>query len=226
LIERLPSHAGQGAALNHAIDMFPADVYAFTDSDCVVADNWIQAIDLGAAHLDDTVGTCGPPWRHLQASTRLGRWLTDNESRLVETCFRPLIDVDERTTRLDCRNLWLRGDQVKPGWFPEDAGAALSRTVSRLVAERGEHLRFDPSLTVFHAPILSVVTQALTYYQRGRTSDLSKHYAAGHRNLAVALARTYWRRHFVQPVSSGVHPTYVALVHGAYWAGLARRRPN
>lgn len=223
-VVRLGRRLGQGAALNRAVEVVPADVYAFTDSDCVVAGNWIEAIDRGAELCGDVIGAAGPPWRHLSAPGRLGRWLTANESLLVETMFSRDLDAFGTTARLDCRNLWLRADAMKPGWFPEDAGAALSGVSSRLVRDRGERLRFDPTLVVHHAPLTSVSGQALTYYRRGATSDLGRHYATDDESLLAAFARTYVRRHFLDPIHAGVHPGYVGLAHGAYWVGLARRR--
>ena len=141
----------------------------------------------------------------------------------MQESFQRQVDDSGTTTRLDCRNLWLRADRLKPHWFPEDAGTALSGIASRLTAERAERLRFDPALTVFHAAITSVTSQAATYYRRGRTSDLAAHYTAGHRTLRSAFVRTYLKRHFTEPAAAGVSGAYVGLVHSAYWAGLTRR---
>jgi len=57
--------------------------------------------------------------------------------------------------RLDCRNVWLRGDVVEKigqkSFFPEDAGAALSGMTSRILAAKGVNLEPDP---VFRTPVL------------------------------------------------------------------------
>src|SRR5262245_2937327 len=53
---RLDLRRGQGAALNAALKAHPGGAYAFTDSDCVVAPDWITTIDKLAATDDGTDG--------------------------------------------------------------------------------------------------------------------------------------------------------------------------
>jgi hypothetical protein len=216
---RIDTRRGQGAALNAAIRKHPAAAYAFTDSDCVVAPDWIRTIDALASTKDD--GAAGPPWRHQEARGRKARWLTEQETRLVRHC--TTLALERGTTRLDCRNVWLSADVAAKNAFPEDAGAALSGVTSRLLDAAGVRLGFAPQLAVRHEPITSVRAQALTYFRRGATSDLATHYAAGHRSLSHAFTRTYARRHLVAPIRAGVSPGYVLLTHGAYWCGLIWR---
>jgi hypothetical protein len=219
---RLDTRHGQGAALNAALaGRAPAAAYAITDSDCVVAEDWITRIAGLAGREDGTDGTAGPPWPHREAHSRRGRWLTAGETALVRYCTERA--AREGTTRLDCRNVWLRGDAVGRDLFPEDAGAALSGMTSRKLADAGVRLGFDPGLRVRHAPLTSVRAQLVTYFSRGATSDLATHYARGHASLRQAFVRTYAARHFRDPIRAGVSPAYVLLAHGAYWCGLARR---
>jgi Glycosyl transferase family 2 len=221
---RLDVRRGQGAALNAALRKYKASAYAFTDSDCVVDEDWIATIDELAA--DEADGTAGPPWRHGEARSAKARWLTAQETALVRHCTRQA-RRDGVEARLDCRNVWLSaGVADKMGrvdFFPEDAGAALSGVTSRLFDAAEVRLGFDERLVVRHEPLTSVRAQALTYFRRGGTSDLARHYAAGHRSLAQAFVTTYARRHFVEPIKAGVSPAYVVLAHGAYWCGLAWR---
>jgi glycosyltransferase involved in cell wall biosynthesis len=228
-VERVPVRRGQGAALNRAVRAVGAAAYALTDSDCQVAEDWLVVIEreyLAATGCGGVLGSAGPPWRHRPGDTRWSRWLTDQEGRLAQACF--LRDADPRTgtiARLDCRNVWLRCEVVAGGdWFPEDAGAALSGVLSHRLAASGRWLRFAPEMVVRHAAVSSARAQVRTYFLRGTTRELRDAYAAGHRSLPAAFARTYARRHFVEPVRSGVHPGYVALAHGAYWLGLAGGR--
>jgi hypothetical protein len=217
---RIDTCRGQGAALNAAIRKHPATAYAFTDSDCVVAPDWIGTIDALAAAAGGTDGAAGPPWHHREAPGRKARWLTRQETALVRHC--TLAALGDGTTRIDCRNAWLRAQALDS--FPEDAGAALSGVTSRLLQATGVRLTFAPQLVVRHEPLTSIRTVALTYLRRGATSDLATHYAAGHRSLSHAFARTYARRHFLDPIRAGVGPGYVLLAHGSYWCGLAWRR--
>ena len=224
---RLDIRRGQGAALNAALEAHRASAYAFTDSDCVVAPDWITTIEKLAATDDGTDGAAGPPWPHRRARTRKAAWLTRHETALIQHCTTRALRHGS-TARLDCRNAWLRagvaGTLGRAAFFPEDAGAALSGMTSRLLESAGVRLGFDPGLVVRHEPVSSVRAQASTYFRRGATSDLDRHYAAGYRSLAHAFAARYARRHFVEPVRAGVSPAYVLLAHGAYWCGLARRR--
>jgi hypothetical protein len=228
-VERMPVQRGQGAALNWAVRAVRAAAYALTDSDCQVAEDWLVVIEreyLAAVGSGGVLGSAGPPWCHGPGATRWSRWLTEQEARLARACF--VGGVDPRTgtvARLDCRNVWLRREVVAGGdWFPEDAGAALSGVLSHRLARTGRRLRFAPDMVVWHAPAQSARAQARTYFLRGATRELGDAYAAGYRSLPAAFARTYARRHFVEPVRSGVHPGYVALAHGAYWLGLAGAR--
>jgi len=228
-VERVPVRRGQGAALNRAVRAVRGAAYAVTDSDCQVAEDWLLVIEreyLAVGASDGVLGSAGPPWRHRSGATRWSRWLTEQEGRLVRACF--LRDVDPcagTLARLDCRNLWVRCEVVAGGdWFPEDAGAAVSGVLSHRLAAGGQRLRFAPDMVVWHAPAPSARAQARTYFCRGATRELGDAYAAGHRSLPAAFVRGYARRHFVEPVRSGVHPAYVALAHGAYWLGLAGGR--
>ena len=224
---RLDACRGQGAALNAALTAHPASAYAFTDSDCVVAPDWITTIDKLAAVEDGTDGAAGPPWPHGRAVTRKAAWLTRCETALIRHCTHRAL-AGGCAARLDCRNAWLRagvaGKLGRADLFPEDAGAALSGMTSRLMESAGVRLGFDPGLVVRHEPVTSIRAQASTYFRRGATSDLDRHYAAGHRSLAHAFTATYLRRHFVEPARAGVSPAYVLLAHGAYWCGLAWHR--
>jgi hypothetical protein len=223
---RLDTRSGQGAALNAGLRKHPASAYAFTDSDCVVDPDWIATIDALAARDDGTDGAAGPPWQHGDPRGRKAAWLTRQETALVRHCTTRAVEAG--TTRLDCRNAWLRAGVAakmgRPDFFPEDAGAALSGVTSRLLHAAGVRLAFAPQLVVRHEPLTSVRSQALTYFRRGATSDLATHYAAGHRSLSHAFTRTYARRHLAAPIRAGVSPGYVLLAHGAYWCGLAWRR--
>ena len=223
---RLEARRGQGGALNEALRRHPAAAYAFTDSDCVVAPDWITTIEKLAATDDGTDGSAGPPWRHGRPATRKAAWLTSQETALIRHC----TDRARRdgVERIDCRNAWLRatvaGKLGRRDFFPEDAGAALSGITSRVLASAGVRLGFDPALVVHHEPLTSVRAQAVTYFRRGATSGLDRHYAAGHRSLTHAFAATYLKRHIVEPTRAGVSPAYVLLAHGSYWCGLAWHR--
>ena len=201
--------------------------YAFTDSDCVVAPDWITTIDKLAATDDGTDGAAGPPWPHRRRRDPEGGLADPARDRADPALHEPRAGHGS-TARLDCRNAWLRagvaGKLGREDFFPEDAGAALSGMTSRLMESAGVRLGFDPGLVVRHQPVTSVRAQASTYFRRGATSDLDRHYAAGYRSLAHAFTATYLRRHFVEPARAGVSPAYVLLAHGAYWCGLAWHR--
>ena len=226
-VMRLHDRRGQGAALNAALRIRTEAAYAITDSDCAVASDWITTIDKLAGNADGTDGTAGPPWRHQPTTDRKAAWLTAHETKLVRYCTTRALG-EGTAARVDCRNLWLRGDAVervgRNGFFPEDAGAALSGMMSRKLESAGIRIGFDDGMIVRHEALTSMRAVVRTYFSRGATSDLATHYATGHRSLLHAFVRTYFMRHFVGPIRAGVSPAYVLLAHGSYWCGLGWRR--
>ena len=119
---RLDTRRGQGAALNAALKTHRASAYAFTDSDCVVAPDWITTIDKLAATDDGTDGAAGPPWPHRRRRrSRKAAWLTRHETALIQHCTsRALRHGSDRSPRLPQR----------AGCAPASPASSAARTSS------------------------------------------------------------------------------------------------
>jgi glycosyltransferase involved in cell wall biosynthesis len=222
---------GQAGALNHALRETPADVYAFTDSDCVVAPNWIEVLAEEYAAEPAPPALAGPNWIHLPARGLRARWLTRQESHLGRFNFEKYVDASKHCSRFDCRNFSIRRaylDELVPDgapFFVEGAGPSVSGLTSlrwRPAFERAANSPlFCARLGVSHEPVTGMATQVGRYFRWGWLGAYSTYYREGDAGLFMAFARRHFRRHFIAPVIAGVSPWYVWAVHAAYWLGIA-----
>jgi glycosyltransferase involved in cell wall biosynthesis len=228
--ERTP---GQAGALNHALATVPADVYAFTDSDCVVGQDWISAFGDHYSRFPTRVGIAGPNWLFADAAGRWSRFLTQQEAALARFIFNSYVDPEAMTTgRIDCRNLSLRADFLATYYgetplFPEGQGPSVSGQASvnlrDVLAAHKLVVGYEPKAITYHKSIDSLRRQVVTYYRWGRYGDFSRIYSRQAGGLRRAFVRRYLIRHFVAPAVYGdVFWPYVALVHSAYWIGILR----
>ena len=225
--------AGQGGALNFALTVSRADVYAFTDSDCVVADDWLIRLAHAYEEWPLANGVAGPNWLHLPGVSRWTNWLTEQEGRLVRATFMRYIDHEGSTGRIDCRNLSLRRDFVEKvnadlKFFVEEGGPSVSGLTSHALRRRFAvsdlAIRFDPKLAVRHRSVSSLRREMKRYFGWGHRGNYETYYGDERWGLLVAFAMRYIRRHFIYPlIYGGVSPLYVSAVHGAYWLGIASR---
>jgi len=225
---------GQAGALNFAMANVDADAFAFTDSDCVVAPDWLQCIaDYYRAHPAHG-GVCGPNWLFGPAVQRWSRILTAQEAALMRFLTETEIDrCRSTTTRIDCRNLSLRVDFAarlqESGELFGDGVCSVSGQASYFLKSRlmdGEvPVGFCQAMQTFHQPISSLLGQMAVYYARGRWSRFDEIYASLYGSLRAALVKRYAMRHFIAPMVSGSASfSYVWPVHLAFWAGIVHRR--
>ena len=225
---------GQAGALNFAIATIDADAFAFTDSDCVVARDWLQRMATHYRAYPDHGGVGGPHWLFSTGETRWSRMLTRQESALMQFLAEDEIDRGMATsTRIDCRNLSLRADYARRlteadslfrnGSFSVSGQAAY--LVKRQIASGEASIGFAESMLAYHEPVSSLLGQVSTYYSRGRWSAFDAIYASIYGDLFTAFRHRFGKRHFVSPVlSASVSVFYAWTVHLAYWAGIMRRR--
>lgn len=230
---------GQAGALNDALRRVPADVYMFTDSDCIVAPDWLDTFAETYATNGAAGAVAGPNWHHLPARGLWRRWLTRQESRLGEFNFRKYVQPTRRCSRFDCRNFSVTRryleELVGPDavFFAEGAGPSVSGLTStrwRDALMRGEEgIVFCGALDVRHEPVEGGREQLRRYFRWGRFGEYSSLYADGYRSLAEAFVRRHLAGHFLLPWLRGrVSPLYVWAVHFMYWLGIAlhaRRLP-
>jgi glycosyltransferase involved in cell wall biosynthesis len=224
--------AGQAGALNDALQRIEADVYVFTDSDCVVAPTWLDAIASAYAMNVAAGAVAGPNWSYLPARGAWRRWLTAQESRLGEFNFRKYVQPDGRCSRFDCRNFSVTqrylDELLSPGgvFFVEGAGPSVSGLTSthwRDALTQGERgIVFCDSLDVLHEPVQGAREQLVRYFRWGRLGEYSRLYSKGYSGLLEAFLRRHCVRHFLAPSARGsVSFLYVWPVHLVFWIGIA-----
>jgi len=215
---------GQGGALNYAIRTTSADIYAFTDSDCIVSENWIDTIAAHYTNFPNHIGVTGPNWNFVTPASLWKLFLTRQESLLMRFIFESYIDHERNIAwRVDCRNMSLRTSFFDTFcFFPEGQGPAVSGQFSYrlrdILQNSGFVIGFNSNMLTYYVD--SLVRQMLSYYKRGAQGEFSQIYTRGHGNIVQAFLNRYLYRHFVAPCLYGVSPAYVILVHGAFWIGI------
>lgn len=226
---------GQAGALNYAMANIEADAFAFTDSDCVVAADWLQRIGEHYLTYPYHDGVAGPQWLFRPDGAHWARLLTSQEAALMRLLARSEINYDHATTtRIDCRNLSLRAGfssrmTAKGSLFTSDGSVSVSGQASyalkRCTANDEATVGFSSSMHTFHHPVSSFLGQIATYYARGRWSAFDEIYASLYGNLMAAFVRRYAIRHFISAMlSKSVSVLYVWPVHLAFWAGIIARK--
>lgn len=222
---------GQGGALNYALRQIDCDVFAFTDSDCIVGRDWLLAMKNHYVQHPDHVGIVGPNWYFCDAQRAWSKRLTRAESQLMRYVFESYVNLEQMTVaRIDCRSLTFKAPVIasmtKDGrFFTEAKGPSVSGHSSYELlpdlAFSGYTLGFEPEMAVFHHFIESLWPQVITYYRRGLLGDFDIIYSRGFHRLWVAFFERYFKRHFLAPiVSGGVTWWYVVIVHTSFWAGI------
>jgi hypothetical protein len=219
---------GQAGALNYALGRTNASHVAFTDSDCVVARDWLSAMGSHYAAHPDHLGVAGPSWLFGTTRAHWSRYVTRCESDLMRYNFEKYVDRQAQTSsRLDCRNLSLEvagAASLSDRFFTEGRGPSVSGQTSHRIRESlstgGRTLGFSDAMISRHKPVGSVKETVATYYLRGRDGAYRSIYAA-HGGLGAALTRRYLMGHFVRPALASPGTAWYALVaHTAYWIGI------
>lgn len=224
--------SGQAGALNYAISNIAADVYAFTDSDCIVAQNWISVLAEHYSCFPTHIGVVGPNWLFIKPSNWWKRWLTRQESLLTQYIFKSCIDFKEMSTwRIDCRNFSIRADFLfkyhnHSPFFIEEKGPSVSGQTSYCFKKNIHSIHnlvigFNNELYTYHLPVNGLLQQILTYYHRGRYGDFNKIYSRYCKGLVHSFFRRYLARHFISPsIHGNVFWPFLFLAHSAYWIGI------
>jgi glycosyltransferase involved in cell wall biosynthesis len=228
--ERTP---GQAGALNHALSLISTDIFAFTDSDCVVARDWISSLHEHYLRYPNRVGVAGPNWLFTGTESRWKQFLTRQEASLARYIFASYIDKETMAVRrIDCRNLSLRMDFLaryyKDGFFQEGNGPSVSGQASvnlrKILLSNCLTVGYEPESKTFHKHVESLFQQMKSYYRWGRQGDYDEIYSLEFGSLGKAFVHRYLMRHFILPSSKGgVFWPYLLCVHGSYWVGIIQK---
>ena len=230
-VVKSPGTPGHGRALSFAIASLDHDCFCFTDSECVIADDWLALISdwyFGS----DSAGLAGPNWLFLAQKSMYSRWLTRNESALTKYLFvRRLLQTDHGTytNRIDLMNFAARRDFFEKTSFENKHITASSGVISFGSLQAKGQLReiggiaFSEDLHTFREPIRSLLSQIKIYYSRARSTEVLDNYTSGGtRTFRASFFSRFSKLHFSTPTKHGVSAAYVYLVHGAFWLGLLR----
>lgn len=210
-IQIVNSHGiGPGAARNTAYDIGNFNYVAYTDSDCIVASNWLQII-LSIIQSKNPLVLQGCPFAY-QKKNEYGLY----EEKLYEIMFSSYINENE-STMVDSRNLILNnkifnlfGREI----FSEKLGfaAAESRVLAQKLSSKDIHIQYSNDVKIYHEDPCSLMSSCRTKYRHG----------AGRVEL--------WRdnpqcniqlinRYFTKPIALGIPDKYVVPVHLSFLYG-------
>ena len=185
--------AGKSRALNLAVNASDADLFVFTDDDCLVASDWVsQAVEVFRRHPDAGVvfGDVRPPagldWR-----TNFVPMLPISAEQRLQNRFLP------RSNNLLGANMAVRRATFERiGLFDEALGPGARIQANEEVDLQLRALRARPMIDVYLTPEMHVIHEhgqrpqgeptqrLLRTYHSGRAAMLLKH--AGHGDLGAA----------------------------------------
>lgn len=202
---------GPGAARNTALDTTNTDCFVFTDSDCVVAKDFIlQAQNWylsSKSHMAQ-----GIPWLYqLDQNAELGSL----EQSLYRTMFSSYVEGNT-STMVDSRCMLIRKsyfDFFKLHPFEDSTTEAEAEERIRIGELISDGLQIDwvPQLKVYHEDPMSLSEVWRQKYRHGR----------GRINLwsKLPMAADLLDRYFILPITRGNDPSYVLSAHLAFLMG-------
>jgi glycosyltransferase involved in cell wall biosynthesis len=207
---------GPGAARNTALEQADVDIYLFTDSDCVVSEDWCQK---GLAWHQNRHSTMaqGVPWLFQRIQNpELGAC----EESLYTHMFSSYIN-DYSTSMIDSRCLMLSRehfDTYPRKVFAETAADATaeSRILLGGLLEKGLRIDWCPDFKVFHEDPLDLQAAWRQKYRHG----------SGRYHIWPNPPPTQFllNRYFLSPILANNDPDYVVPAHIAFLIGYREAR--
>lgn len=204
---------GPGAARNTVFNYLESEEYvAFTDSDCVVCEDWINEI----MHLDNICSYSviqGVPYFFMKQNV-YGKW----EEQLYHCMFSTYIDKKSSTCLMtDSRNLVLRRSVIElfaGKLFSENINkaAAESRVFMANLAKHNIQVQYAENIKVYHEDPTSILESCRQKYRHGhgRVELWGEHHPSINRLVD---------RYFNMPIHDGIPQNYVVPVHLAFLYG-------
>lgn len=206
------SGMGPGAARNSGARAARSDWLIFTDSDCVVSEDWILRAQMCTESATTSV-IQGDPTQYTRA-TALGR----TEEALYRHMYSRYISHDRATTlMLDSRNLIVRRSELlRAGGFDEsgDDAMAESRALAGRLRARNIEFCYAPQVVVYHEAPASIESEMRTKFRHGRGRSVIW-------EKAPPQIPDLLDRYFMMPVRNGIDAAYVVPVHLAFIAGYS-----
>lgn len=193
-ILRCPAR-GKSAALNLGVREARAPWLAFTDDDCLVAEDWLEVIDRAAR---ESRGGCALTGRVVpgavegEAVTAPSLRETDREATYTAPSFRDVLFGNNMALPVDL----LR----KAGCFDEGLGpgtaapAAEDNDLGYRLLRAGIPIRYLPAMVVTHRSWRKAPDQVRVFggYGVGQGTFYAKHVRRGDLHMAARMARNLW----------------------------------
>lgn len=202
---------GPGFARNYGIEKSKGEYIFFTDSDCVVDENWI--INGYRTFLKEKpIVIQGTPWLFQKNENK---FLGKNEEKLYEIMFSTYVKGNY-STMTDSRNLLcnkkiveIMGREV----FSEkiDRATAESRVFGKKCISNGIKIYFDRNVKVFHEDSKDMMGVCKQKYRHGNGRVLIWQEKPKYEDLKF--------RYYDNPINNGIDKDYILPAHTAFLLG-------
>lgn len=186
---------GKSAALNLGVREARAPWLAFTDDDCLVAEDWLRVIDRAAR---DSGGECALTGRVVpgvpegEAVTAPSLREHETETTYTEPSFRDVLFGNNMAMPAD---LLRRAGSFDEGLGPgTPAPAAEDNDLGYRLLRAGASIRYVPNMLVTHRSWRSGPDQVKVFggYGVGQGTFYGKHVRRGDLHMAARMARNLW----------------------------------
>lgn len=202
---------GPGFARNYGLNICKGDYIFFTDSDCVVDENWIYE-GLLEFYRGDPLVIQGNPWL-FQKNINYG--LATNEENLYRTMFSTYISAN-KTLMTDSRNLMVKKQIVNvlgKEIFSQKSNQATaeSRIFGSRCIEYGVPMYWNEGIKVYHEDPVSMLAVCKQKYRHG----------LGRIELWKDIPEFSFlrKRYFDWPLSNNIETKYVLIAHFSFLYG-------
>jgi GT2 family glycosyltransferase len=186
---------GKSAALNLGVREARAPWLAFTDDDCLVAEDWLQVIDRAAR---DSQGECALTGRVVpgapegEAVTAPSLREQEQETTYTAPSFRDVLFGNNMAIPAELlRKAGSFDEGLGPG---TPASAAEDNDLGYRLLRAGASIRYVPSMLVTHRSWRSGPDQVKVFggYGVGQGTFYGKHVRRGDLHMAARMARNLW----------------------------------
>lgn len=203
---------GPGYARNLGINSTKGEYIFFTDSDCVVAKDWIKE---GIKVLSETNALVvqGIPWL-FQKNENV--YMGDQEQRLYEVMFSTYLYDNNKTKMTDSRNLLMNRNItkiLKDEVFAEKLAKATaeSRVFGNRCLDNNIEILFDKDLCIYHEDSKNIESVCKQKYRHGSGRIMIWKETPKYDFLE--------NRYFTRPIEAGLDVDYILPAHCGFLLG-------
>lgn len=203
---------GPGYARNLGIKNTVGEYIFFTDSDCVVAEDWILE---GIRILEESKALVvqGIPWLFQQNENP---YMGDQEQKLYEIMFSTYLYDTNKTKMTDSRNLLMNRDITKvlgDEVFAEKMAKATaeSRVFGNRCLDKGIEIIFDKDLCIYHEDSKNIEAVCKQKYRHGSGRIMIWKETPTFEFLE--------ERYFTRPIDGGLDVDYILPAHCGFLLG-------